>query len=145
MTAVIGAVPFPFTYPVNVEAPVPPFGTEITSPILAFVIAPLAIFEVVTALSAILFVTIPKSLTLKGLAEVPAPSIVVISATAPNDALSTQATLPVASVTKTVLLAPEAILIGVTAPFKILAEVMALFEIIGAVAVVPVPPKSPAN
>jgi hypothetical protein len=41
--------------------------------------------------------------------------MVVISATAPNDALSTQATFPVASVTKTVLFAPDAIFVGVTA------------------------------
>ena len=120
-------------------------GTIITSPIFAFVIAPFAIFSVVTAPLPILAVTIPKSLTLNGLAAVPSPSIVVISATAPNELLLIQATFPLASVTKTVLFAPEAIFIGVTAPFKILAEVIALFEIIGAVAVVPTPPKSPAN
>ncbi len=66
-----------------------------------------------------------------------------MSATAPKEALFIQATFPEASVIKTVLFVPGAILIGVTAPFKILAEVMALLEIIGAVAVVPIPPKSP--
>ena len=117
----------------------------ITSPIFAFVIAPFAIFSDVTALSAILIVTIPKSFTLKGLVVVPAPSMVFISATAPNELLLIQATFPVASVTKTVLFAPGAIFIGVTAPLTSFAEVIALFEIIGAVAVVPAPPKSPAN
>ena len=112
---------------------------------MAFVTAPSASFAVVTAPLASLAVIIPKSFTLNGFAVVPAPSIVVISATAPNELLFIHATFPVASVTKTVLFAPEAILIGVTAPFKIFAEVMALFEIIGAVAVVPKPPKSPAN
>ena len=116
-----------------------------TSPIFAFVTAPFANFWVVTALSAILLVTIAKSFTLNGLAVVPAPSIVIWSDIAPNDALSIQATFPVASVTKTVLFVPGAIFIGVTAPLTNLAEVIALFEIIGAVAVVPVPPKSPAN
>ena len=46
-------------------------------------------------------------------------------------------------VTKTVLFEPGAILIGVTAPLLILAETIALFDIIGAFAVVPGPPKSP--
>ena len=99
----------------------------------------------VTAKSAILLVTIPKSFTLNGLAVVPAPSMVVMSAIAPNDDLSTQATFPVASVTKTVLFAPDAIFIGVTAPLTIFAEVIALLEIMGAFAVVPIPPRSPAN
>ena len=145
LVAVIGSAPFPLTYPVKAEAPVPPLGTVITSPIFAFVIAPFAIFSDVTALSAILAVTIPKSFTLKGLAVVPAPSMVVISATAANELLLIHATFPDASVTKTVLFAPGAIFIGVTAPLTIFAEVIALFEIIGAVAVVPAPPKSPAN
>jgi hypothetical protein len=56
VTAVIGLTPFPLTYPVKVDAPVPPLVTVITSPIFAFVTAPFAI----------LFVTIPKSFTLKG-------------------------------------------------------------------------------
>jgi hypothetical protein len=42
-----------------------------------------------------------------------------------------------------VLFVPGAILIGVTAPLIIFAEVIALFEITGAVAVVPIPPRSP--
>ena len=67
VTAVIGLTPLPLTYPVKVDAPVPPLVTVITSPILAFVTAPFAI----------LFVTIPKSFTLKGLAVVPVPSIVI--------------------------------------------------------------------
>ena len=78
-------------------------------------IPPEAIFEVVTAPSASLLVMILKSFTLNGLAVVPAPSMVVISATAPKDALSIQATFPVASVTKTVLFEPEAIFVVVTA------------------------------
>ena len=67
VTAVIGLTPLPLTYPVKVDAPVPPLVTVITSPILAFVTAPFAI----------LLVTIPKSFTLKGLAVVPVPSIVI--------------------------------------------------------------------
>ena len=123
----------------------PPLVTEIISPIFALVTAPLTSFTVVTALSAILVVIIPKSFTLKGLVVVPSPSIVFSSATAPKATLFTQATFPVASVTRMVLLAPAAIFMGVTAPFTSLAAVIALFEMIGAVAVVPVPPKSPAN
>ncbi len=62
-----------------------------------------------------LAVIIPKSLTLNGSDIVPIPSIVVKSATAPKEALSIQATFPVASVTKTVLFAPDAIFVVVTA------------------------------
>ena len=50
-----------------------------------------------------------------------------------------------ASVTKTELFVPGAILIGVTAPLIIFAEVIALLEIMGAFAVVPIPPKSPES
>ena len=113
--------------------------------IFVVVTAASASFGVVTAPFASLAVIIPKSFTLNGLAVVPAPSMVVMSATAPKDALSIQATFPVASVTKTVLFVPGAILIGVTAPLIIFAEVIALLEIMGAFAVVPAPPKSPAN
>ena len=120
-------------------------------------------------------VTIPKSFTLNGLAVVPKPSMVVISATAPKAVASIQATFPDASVTNTLLFPPEAIFVVVTAasfnfsvvtfkflisavctsPSKILSVVtalsasfevvMALLVITGAAAVEPVPAKSPAN
>ncbi len=152
-------VPVPSMVVKSATAPNAPLSNQATFPVASVtktvLFAPDAIFVVVTAASASfgvvtaplanLAVIIPKSLTLNGLVVVPVPSMVVKSATAPNAPLSNQATFPVASVTKTVLFAPDAILIGVTAPLKIFAEVMALFEIIGAVAVVPKPPKSPAN
>ena len=104
-----------------------------------------ASLAVVTALSANLAVIIPKSFTLNGSDMMPEPTIVVKSATAPNVLRATQATMPILSLIKTLFEPPEAILIGVTAPLIIFAVVIALLDIIGAEAVVPNPPKSPAN
>ena len=98
---------------------------------LAVVTAPLASFAVI----------IPKSLTTNGLAVVPAPSIVVKSATAPKAVASIQATAPVLSVTKTVLLFPAAILAGVTfasAIFVVVTAVLAIFEVLTAVSIMSV-------
>ena len=88
-----------------------------------------AILFVVTAPSANLEVMIPKSFTLNGLAVVPAPSMVVISATAPKAVPSIQATTPVLSVTNTLLFPPEAIFEVVTAALAIFGEVTALLAI----------------
>ena len=82
---------------------------------LAVVTFKSVIFTVVTALSASLAVIIPKSFTLKGLAVVPKPSIVVRSAVTDKLVLSIHATTPVASVTKTLLFPPDEIFTGVTA------------------------------
>ena len=94
-----------------------------------FIIVPSEILAVVTALSASFAVLIPKSFTLNGLVVVPNPSIVFMSAIAPNVAESIHATAPAESVTKTELAAPEAIFEGVTAPAASLDVVTFKFEI----------------
>ena len=130
---------------------------------------------VVTALSANLVVIIPRSFTINGLVVVPAPSIVVMSATAPKAVPSIQATTPELSVTNTLLFPPDAIFVVVIAasasfvvvtfkslifvdstalfaksstiivPSNILAVVTASLEIVVATVPVPVPLTSPVK